>query len=67
MIIREEDKKKSFNIKISFNLEIIDKDPERAIQKALNKVECPGMMVANIEANIINFVYLDEGGEEYGI
>ena len=67
MIIREEDRKKSFNIKISFNLEIIDTDPEMAIQRDLNKVECPGMIAANMEANIVNVEYLSKGGDNYGI
>jgi hypothetical protein len=67
MILREEDRKKSFNVKISFNLEIIGYDPQDAIRMAINKVQCPGMIAANMEADIVNVKYIIEGDEEYGI
>ena len=65
MIPIDDYKKKSYNIKISFNLEIIDKNPEAAIKKALNKVECPGMVAANMEAVIINARPTEEDAYEF--
>ena len=51
---------KSYNVFISFNIEQIADNAQDAVRYAVNKVKCPGTLVANFEARIINERTIDK-------
>jgi len=45
---------KSFNVRVSFNMEAIAEDAQDAIRMCINRVSVPGHTVADFNAEVVN-------------